>query len=351
MNTRLLKLADSNQKRVKQAVIVTFILTFAVTTIFGYYTFTNGPTKTVETKNTYTVSQQVTTSLTVTDDTNLYEEGETIKNAALYPKQHTTAPTITLTTKTPTQASPINISQKITVIMTAKANGSAYWSNTHIFNTTQKQVTDTDKNTVTTQTQLSITSLAEKAQTVKETYGNQGIITAEVHFTTTYTDSVGTRQITTTLPIRISDKAFAIGSGKSHAKNQYNTHTTETRPNKTLYGLLKYLTIFFITLTGVGLLGYIKSDPSRTETDYIFLEYDEWVNSVTNTDQPHEDPTIHDSFDTLIHTARSANTPVIYDTSTGVFQAKINESYHTYTPSNSSPVSSNQNAGDIDESK
>lgn len=174
---------------------------------------------TVET-DSMTVDTTLSTEATVTGNTSLYEQGETLTDMPVYLRSATPEVRLIAVTTTPTDRT-VSVTQQIVLDLSATRNGEVFWrdSRTLVINT--QNVTD---GTARTEVTLDVQQLArEQLAEVNAEAGDVGTIEAQVSAVALYDTGRYSGRTTAETPLSITDRAYEL---ETPQQDQHTNATT-----------------------------------------------------------------------------------------------------------------------------
>lgn len=200
--------------------------------------------RTVET-DSMTVDTTLTTQATVTGNTTLYEEGETLSDMPVYIQSATPEVTIIAETTMPADRA-VSVTQRVVLELSATRNGEVFWRDSRTLAIDTEDVTD---GTIRTNVSLDVQKLTrERLAAVTAEAGDIGSIEAEIAAEARYDTGTYTGRTYARTPMAISDRAYELETPQTD--QQTNTTTTvQTVP---------------ATESTIGIMGTGLTIPERT---------------------------------------------------------------------------------------
>ena len=161
---------------------------------------------TVET-DSMTVDTTLSTEATVTGNTSLYNQSETLADMPVYLRSATPEVRLIAVTTTPADRT-VSITQQLVLDLSATRNGEVFWRDSKTLAIDSQTVTDgTARTTVT----LDVQRLArEQLATVTAEAGDIGTIEAQVSAVAMYDTGTYSGRTTAKSPLRITDRAYEL---------------------------------------------------------------------------------------------------------------------------------------------
>ena len=305
---RLKLFLDENHRLVVGVLVVAGLLCFAG----AGFVYTSPSTETVtEQTNSQTFSTRVDSSALVTQPTELYDQGETLRNRSVYFTSASPAFTLSVVTSGPTDEQ-LEVSQELELEVLGVRGGRPFYNNTRTIVDTDQTVSD--GRATATQT-VNITELSQELFAVQEEIQEVGQFQLRLQLEVTYSTDDYEGTLRATAPFVIDGQAYYIDGDL--AADQTQTTTVQEQvpesPDPVAYGGLSALGVVFVA-AGV-IVSRIESliDPEALRREMVHDQHAEWISRgefPTSADKPYISIlTLEDLVDVAIDTNRR----VIYD--------------------------------------
>jgi hypothetical protein len=191
------------------------------------------------------IDTTLSTQATVTGNTTLYEQGETLTDMPVYLRSATPEVTLVAVTTTPTDRT-VSVTQQIILELSATRNGEVFWRDTQTLAIDTEEVTN---GTIRTEVALDVQQLArEELAEVTTEAGDIGTIEAEITAETVYETGTYSGRTQARTPMSVTDRAYELDTPQTD--QQSNTTTAiQTVP---------------VTESTIGIPGMSLTVPERT---------------------------------------------------------------------------------------
>ena len=249
-----------------------------------------------------TVDTTLSTQATVTGNTTLYEEGETLVDMPVYLHSATPEVTIVAETTMPSDRS-VSVTQQIVLELSATRDGEVFWSDTQTLAIDTEDVTD---GTIRTEVSVDVQELTQEQLTaVTAEAGGIGTIEAEIAAEALYDTGRYTGRTRARTPMSITDRAYEVETPQTDEQTNTTTVVQDvpvtrstvgitgaslTIPERTVGFVGRNLTISGRTLAGVfaGLAALVLAivvwlvarrieDFETFRKRYTELRYADWI--------------------------------------------------------------------------
>lgn len=175
--------------------------------------------RTVQT-DAMSVETTLTTQATVTGNTTLYEEGETLADMPVYIQSATPEVTIVAETTTPTDRT-VSVTQQVVLELSATRNGEVFWSDSRTLAIDTEDVTN---GTIRTDVSLDVEKLSrEQLAAVTAETGDIGTVEAEIVAEARYDTETYTGKTYASTPMAISDRTYELDTPRTDQQTNATT--------------------------------------------------------------------------------------------------------------------------------
>jgi len=206
-----------------------------------------------------TVDTTLSTQATVTGNTTLYEDGETLVNMPVY--LHTATPEMTIIAETNVPSDrTVSVTQQIVLELSATRNGEVFWRDTR---TLAIDTEDVSNGTIRTEVSVDVQELTqEQLAAVTAEAGGIGTIEAELAVETLYDTGAYTGRTRARTPMGITNRAYEVDTPQTDEQTNTTTVVQDVPVTRSTVGITgASLTISERT---VGLVGRSLTVSGRT---------------------------------------------------------------------------------------
>ena len=279
------------------------------------------------TADSMTIDTTLSTEATVTGNTSLYTQGETLTDMPVYLRPATPEVQLIAVTTTPADRS-VSITQQIVLDLSATRNGEVFWQDSQTLAIDKQEVTN---GTAQTEVTLDIEELAsQQLADVTDEAGDIGTIEAQVSATTLYSTDRYSGRTTAQTPLSITDRAYELETPQQDA--QTNATTIQQMPpgSTTEGGLAGMLTrasmndlgtalgglVALGLAVGVGLTRRRIGDFDAFYRNYVRVRYAEWISQGTIPDADTYDRVATNGLIDLVDIAIDSGKRIVHDPDT-----------------------------------
>ncbi len=283
------------------------------------------PQETVQT-NQQRVATNLTASGEVTNDSALYDAGETVSDSPVYLLSSTPRLTLDALTTVPSDQA-VTVTHRVTLELFAERRGERFWSDRDVLTERTQQVTDGTARTTTT---LDVATLATErlADITAETDG-VGTVQARITVNASYDTGSYSGHTNLSSPLAVSDRSFEFDTPRQAER----THSTPVVrdvavdrsgvtskvaaplgiPNRSVY-LLVAGVFSLLLAVAVRVVDIRIGDFESFEREYESMRYTEWISRgrIPDTGQYARVPV--EALVDLVDIAIDSEKRVIYDT-------------------------------------
>ena len=242
------------------------------------------PQRTTVQTDQQAVSTAFATSATVTGNTTLYDQGETVSDLPVY--LLSAAPNVTLGVETdvPT-GQEVAVTHEVVLELSATRDEAVFWSERRELTSTTRRVTDGQSRTTVT---LDVRRLArERLASVRAATDKVGVVRARVLVNASYDTGTYAGQVNVSSPISISDRAYEFDTPQVVRRNHSTAVTRVANVSAASAGVevpgtgvgLPSRSLWWI-VAGVGALAlavFVRTIDRRIEDFEAFEQYYESV--------------------------------------------------------------------------
>ncbi len=340
--------------------VVALLLVSSVAFVSAALAYTTTPETRQVTEQTDVQSFKTTvnTSATVTGETSLYETGRTLSNMPVYLINASPNVTVIAHTEVPDDRV-VNVSQQITIELSATRNGEVFWSETRTLASDTEQVTD---GTLVTAATVDVGEIRRgRLSEVQSETESVGVLQTAIHADTVYKAQTYEGSLAITAPVEMTDRSYTIDAPQSDERSHATpvtrtvggseegstTGTPVTQATTVQAGLLTGLEFATpstdsVVRGGLGLLALAAAfvvrrvyrrlpDQEETEQAYDKVRFSDWISrgKIPESDAYERIPI--EEFVDLVDIAIDSDKRVIHDQDRGL-RAVIDDSiiyYHT----------------------
>ena len=189
--------------------------------------------RTVET-DSMTVDTTLSTRATVTGNTTLYEEGETLTDMPVYLQSATPKMTIVAETTMPSDRT-VSVTQQIILELSATRNGEVFWRDTQTLAIDTEDVTN---GTIRTEVSIDVRELTrEQLATVTAEAGDIGTIEAEIAAEALYDTGTYTGRTRARTPMAVTDRAYEVDTPQTDEQSNTTTVVQDVPVTESTLGI------------------------------------------------------------------------------------------------------------------
>lgn len=284
---------------------------------------------TVET-DSMTVETALSTEATVTGNTTLYEQNETLTNAPVYLRSATPKMRLIAVTTTPSDRT-VSVTQRIVLRLSATRNGEVFWRDSRVLAADSTDVTSASTRTTAT---LDVQQLArERLAEVKAETGDVGTVRVEVEAISVYQTDAYSGRTSAATPLRVTERAYEVETPQRDQQTNVTTEQRAAAGGASGTGPLRTLNGTTLRDLGTGLGGFVAlglaalvwltskriGDFDNFRRHYERVRYAEWISrgSVPATGKHARVPV--ETLVDLVDIAIDSEKRVIYDVSKEIY--------------------------------
>lgn len=279
-----------------------------------------------------TVSSSLTTAATVTGNTSLYEEGDTLREQPVYLLGAAPDAELSVVTAVPGDRSG-SVDHRMELVYTARRDGETFWQQSEPLAVETNAEGDETSSTAT----LSMPAVREQRAAYQSEFGQAASISVSLRTSTVYTVGQYEGELTGTYPISFGDRWYSIETGETS-----KTHSTPVSSTRTL-PLETHLPFVLPLGGGVGLLlaGALTGvavwrstgDPDDELADAVHhTRYAEWISTGRLPGATSASTVQMESLEELVDVAIDSRKRVIFDPSRGAYAVLDSGVQYQYTP-------------------
>lgn len=279
------------------------------------YVYTNPPVEEIppEETNVQQFETSVDTIATVTGETPLYNQSETLRNLPVYFTNVSSNLTLSIQSSVPAEQ-PVNLTHRLTLYQEATRDGTVFWDRTRVLAAEDRTVTT---GALRTNTTVNVSALSDDIGRIESAIGGVGALATEVRLTVTYESDSYSGELTSSSPINIAENAYWLQSELSASQTQSQTTGGGTRqlsPDMTLVGGLAILGLLLLA-GGVALALWSSRgvDVYELEMEVYRSQYDEWISEGEFPTGSNKQYIYISSIEDLVDVAIDTGKRVIYD--------------------------------------
>jgi hypothetical protein len=284
---------------------------------------------TVET-DSMTVETTLSTEATVTGNTTLYEQNDTLTNLPVYLRSATPEMRLIAVTTTPPDRT-VSVTQQIVLRLSATRNGEVFWRDSRVLAADSTNVTNGSTQTTAT---LDVQRLArERLAEVRAETGNVGTVRVEVETIAVYQTDAYSGRTSAATPVRVTERAYELETPQRDQQTNVTTEQQIAAGGAGGAGPLSVSNGPALRDLGAGLGGFVAlglaalvwltsrriGDFDTFRQRYERVRYAEWISrgSVPATGRHARVPV--ETLVDLVDIAIDSEKRVIYDVSKGVY--------------------------------
>lgn len=287
----------------------------------GWAYVTPPTTEVTERTQTRTVHSELHTSAVVTGDSVLYSNGTRLRDEPIYLASPTPGARVNVTTTTPPNAS-VRVTQRLDLVYSVARENEVFWEESR----TLVREETTRSGNVTAGARLDVGAVSDRLDRIRDEVGTAGTPRVELRLTVTYEMDGYEGRLQTTVPVRLGEDWYSIGTDS--VERTHGTPVTRTvtvpRRNPGLYlggGLAGGLSLVAgLVLTGLRRRRWIGRCSERELAHGVHrARYSDWISTG---ELPAElaGPTVRtSSLEDLVDVAIDTGNRVVHDPERGLY--------------------------------
>lgn len=317
-------------------IITTMLIIGAISIGAAGWIYTHPPTTQItDQTNQKTIESSLSTHAVVTENTDVYSQGTTLRNQPVYLINMTPEATVTLETQLPSSTSEID--QHIELVYTATRNGEIFWKRV----VPLRGQTTREKRTVTTQTNVSMPQILDQLNKYQSTFGEAATVSANIRISSKYDLDRYSGIITKSYPIESGSKWYSLPSDAiSRTHSEPKTRTVQLKIHNSPLFLAPFISGIVFNIIGLLLaIVYYKRFQQRSaadlETAVHHNRYQEWISEGFLPDEELGMNVQINSLEGLVDIAIDTGERVIYDPNRNRYAVLHEQTGYYYTPQES----------------
>ena len=308
LETRLKLFLDENHRLVVGLLLVGALLCFAGA---GFIYMTPSTETVTQETDSQTFSTTVGSSAVVTQPTELYNQGEVLRNRSVYFTSASPLFTLNVTTSAPADER-VRINQRLELEALGVRNGRPFYNATRTFVKTNQTVSDGRLRSSQT---VNITDLSRELAAVEQEIQEVGQFQLQLQLTVTYTIEKYQGTLEATAPLVIDGQAYYVDGSLDATETETTVASREITqpPDPATYGGVGALGVVLVIVAAAVSRVESLIDPAALQREMIHDQHAEWISKgefPTSADKPYISIlTLEDLVDVAIDTNRR----VIYD--------------------------------------
>jgi hypothetical protein len=277
-------------------------------------TYANPPVEEVtRNTNTQSVQTQVEETAVVINDTELYEEGQVLRDMPVYFYEASPDLTLRVRTDVPSDQT-VTVSQRHVIRVRGIRNGETFYEDERLVAAGKTQVSD---GTAWSNTTLNMTEIRSYVSRKQSAVSGVGEFRATLDVNVAYETDRYSGTFNTSAPLVFTGGAYWIDGDLSASRTHSTPETQRTveSPDMTTVGGLSALGVGLIAGAAVVFRRSRRLDPRAIETDLARSRYNEWISNGEIPTKSEKEYIRTDSLEDLVDVAIDSNRRVIYDRS------------------------------------
>lgn len=279
-----------------------------------------------------TVTSSVTTAATVTGNTSLYEQGDTLREQPVYLLRAAPEAQLSLVTAMPSDASGA-VDHRMELVYTAQRGGETFWQHSEPL----AVETTTQEGETTSTATLSMPEVREQLETYQSEFGQAATISVSLRTSAVYTVGEYEGELTATHPITFADRSYSV-----ETQDRSNTHSTPVTSTRAL-PLENHLpfvvplaggVVLLLTgaLTGVAVRRSTGAPEDELADAVHHTRYAEWISTGRLPGAASASRVRMASLEELVDVAIDSRKRVIYDPDRGAYAVLDSGVQYHYAP-------------------
>lgn len=306
-----------NGRTVAAVLVVAGLLTLGGV---GWAYATPPTTEVTERTQTRTVHSELHTGAVVTGDSVLYSNGTRLRDEPIYLTTPTPRARVNATTTTPPNAS-VRVTQRLDLVYSVARENEVFWEDSR----TLVREETTRSGNVTAGARLDARAVRDRLDRIRDEVGTAGTPRVELRLTVTYEVDGYEGRLETTVPVRLGNDWYSIGTDS--VERTHGTPVTRTvtvpRRNPGLYvggGLAGGLSL----VTGLVLTGLRRRRVGRCSERELAhrvhrARYSDWISTAELPADLGEPSVRTSSLEDLVDVAIDTGNRVVHDPERGVY--------------------------------
>jgi hypothetical protein len=272
LETRLKLFLDENHRLVVGVLLVGALLCFAG----AGFIYTTSSTETVtQQTDSQTFSTTVGSSAVVTQPTELYNQGEVLRDRSVYFTSASPSFTLNVTTSAPADK-PVQIVQRLELEALGVRNDRSFYSSTRTFVKTNRTVSDGQLQSSQT---VNITDLSRELIAVEQEIQEVGRFQLRLQLTVTYSTDKYQGTLQATAPFVIDEQAYYVDGSLEATETETTVVSREVTqpPDPVTYGGVGALGVVLVVVAVVVSRVESLIDPAALQQEMIHDQHAEWI--------------------------------------------------------------------------